>query len=171
MNTIKAVNQPNHPNHIDEFRALARQLAQGLISDNLLSQKKQRILCFEGVLGAGKTTFIDALLKEWFERREGQIALAGLHISSPTFPIIHVHEFGCSKAVHADLYRIKTLADLQETGFFDEILSANIVLVEWASNVEGAMEVFRSMGSEDIFQVRISMDGESRVVETNGSIL
>lgn len=85
------------------------------------------ILCLEGDLGAGKSTFARA----WIRAATGEI-----DIPSPTFSL--VQEYRClhrhQSLYHADLYRLKQAEELEELGF-DEMLSSGICLIEWASRI------------------------------------
>ncbi len=151
---------------LSELQDFAKEFAESELCENLVCQQKQKIILFEGVLGAGKTTFIGEILRHWFIRREGEPAGKSLKITSPTFPIIHVHEFGQSKALHVDLYRLKSLDEAQETGLFDEIISSHLVLIEWASKVPETLEIFRSMAADPPICVNMKVNDTVRTIET-----
>lgn len=88
---------------------------------------RYRTIAFSGELGAGKTTFINALCKH-----------LGVEdtISSPTFAIIneyHFHKNGTEVIInHMDWYRIKDVEDAVNTGI-EDILNQkdNYSLIEW----------------------------------------
>ncbi|MEM0173170.1 MAG: tRNA (adenosine(37)-N6)-threonylcarbamoyltransferase complex ATPase subunit type 1 TsaE, partial [Sulfolobaceae archaeon] len=61
--------------------------------------QKKDIVCIEGELGAGKTTFVKSFLKLF--DYEG--------VSSPTFSIINEYQLGDFKIIHADFYRIENV--------------------------------------------------------------
>ena len=87
-----------------------------------------RCIAFKGEMGAGKTTFIHAILKALHvENFEG----------SPTFAIIQEYpESKKGKIYHMDCYRIKSIAEAIEIGL-DEILDENIyIFIEWAEIIE-----------------------------------
>ena len=89
------------------------------------------VLCLEGDLGAGKSTFA----RGWT-----RAVTAEVDIPSPTFSI--VQEYQCLRnsimLYHMDLYRLASAEDLEELGF-EEMLNNGICLIEWASKIPEAM--------------------------------
>ena len=85
------------------------------------------IYLFQGDLGAGKTTFVRLLINNLY-------ALNNLpkpsSITSPTFPILITYELNSSQIHHYDLYRVKSLKELEELDFFEN-LNNNITFIEW----------------------------------------
>lgn len=84
----------------------------------------------DGQLGAGKTLF-----------SRGVASGAGVpleDVSSPTYSIVQTYS-GRLTLHHADLYRLATEADLFATGYFDLLESDAAMLVEWISQVPGAL--------------------------------
>jgi tRNA threonylcarbamoyladenosine biosynthesis protein TsaE len=92
--------------------------------------KKSQIICFQGDLGAGKTTFIQAILG-YFKAKKPY--------TSPTFVIMKKYEIeNCviiKNIYHIDAYRIDSLS-LQELGW-EELLQdpKNLILLEWPEKV------------------------------------
>ena len=81
------------------------------------------LVTLSGDLGAGKTTLARAILRY----------LAGdakLEVPSPTFTMMQVYQLPQLSVVHADLYRVTTVAELTELGW-DEAGDNAAVLVEW----------------------------------------
>jgi len=77
-----------------------------------------------GPLGAGKTTFVRALVR----------ALHGEdQTSSPTFTFWHRYA-GVPPVDHLDLYRIDDPVELTELGLDEAFDGSSIVLVEWWRN-------------------------------------
>lgn len=111
-------------NNVEETQAIALSLAKQL--------KGGEILALHGELGAGKTTFVQALAK-------------GLRINkriiSPTFVIVRQyrirnHESRIMNFYHIDLYRIEKAKEIEGLGL-GEIMNdpQNIVAIEWAEKL------------------------------------
>ncbi|RUL51796.1 MULTISPECIES: tRNA (adenosine(37)-N6)-threonylcarbamoyltransferase complex ATPase subunit type 1 TsaE [Lysinibacillus] len=115
---------------LEDTQRLALELA------NLLNE--QNTITLEGDLGAGKTTFTQALAKGLGITRT---------VNSPTFTIMKQYE-GRLPFNHLDVYR---LADSDEDLGWDEIFYGNAVtVVEWAHLIEEylpderlAIEIYR----------------------------
>ena len=70
------------------------------------------LVTLSGDLGAGKTTFARALICH----------LSGdetIEVPSPTFTLVQNYELPRFTLVHADLYRVRSAAELAELGFDD----------------------------------------------------
>ena len=98
---------------VEETWALARQLAGEL--------KPGDVVCLEGDLGAGKTTFT-----------QGLAAAMGVpgRVNSPTFCIVQEHK-GPRFLVHMDLYRLHGEGDVIAIGWEDYLAEGAILVVEW----------------------------------------
>ncbi|MBP5285499.1 MAG: tRNA (adenosine(37)-N6)-threonylcarbamoyltransferase complex ATPase subunit type 1 TsaE [Kiritimatiellae bacterium] len=87
------------------------------------SLKSGDVVCLEGDLGAGKTTFVQGLAA----------ALgAGGRVASPTFCIVREHR--CADGllfVHMDLYRLGDEDDVLAIGWEDYLERGAIIAVEW----------------------------------------
>ncbi|MDJ1305169.1 MAG: tRNA (adenosine(37)-N6)-threonylcarbamoyltransferase complex ATPase subunit type 1 TsaE [Candidatus Midichloria sp.] len=83
--------------------------------------KRGTVVCLFGNLGAGKTTFSKALIKELTGNEEA---------TSPTFNIIQTYEGKNNHVSHFDLYRIKNLEELNYIGL-NEALDSSISIIEW----------------------------------------
>ena len=80
-----------------------------------------------GNLGAGKTTFVRLLINNLFVLNNLPKPSS---ITSPTFPILITYELNSSQIYHYDLYRVKSLKELEELDFFEN-LNNNITFIEW----------------------------------------
>ncbi len=87
------------------------------------------VVALEGGLGAGKTTFVSALV-----RALGNDA----DVSSPTFTFWHRYG-GRPPLEHLDLYRIEDQGELAELGLEDAFTSDGIAFVEWADRIPGLL--------------------------------
>jgi tRNA threonylcarbamoyl adenosine modification protein YjeE len=84
------------------------------------------LIALEGDLGAGKTVMARGLIK----------GVTGLDIParSPTFTLAYDYP-GPLPLRHADLYRLKTLEELETIGLFDEASHRRVTVVEWADRL------------------------------------
>ena len=90
-------------------------------------------MTLSGDLGAGKTTFIQGLLKA--------LGVRG-RVVSPTFTLMRRLKLGNSKiknVYHLDCYRLRSKEDLNLLGIPGiEKDNSNLILVEWPECVKGA---------------------------------
>ncbi len=111
---------------VEETWALARQLAKEL--------KPGDVVCLEGDLGAGKTTFTQGLA--------AALGVSG-RVTSPTFCIVQEHRSSSLPThpssliphplflVHMDLYRLHGEDDVLAIGWEDYLAEGAILVVEW----------------------------------------
>jgi tRNA threonylcarbamoyladenosine biosynthesis protein TsaE len=85
------------------------------------------IFAFDGEMGAGKTTFITQLLKQFgIEEIEG----------SPTYSIINEYAINGLKIYHLDCYRIEQRNEILNLGL-DELLDEKAYFfIEWAEKID-----------------------------------
>lgn len=104
-------------------------------------------VALEGDLGAGKTQFVRGLVR----------GLGGNErtVSSPTFVLLNIYEGGKLTVYHLDAYRVSGEEDLEAIGFSELLEQGGVVVVEWASRVEGVLP-------ENVIRVGIEHLGESR---------
>jgi len=100
----------------DELRQFAAEFARKLRPGDAIG--------LSGPLGAGKTTFIRAVVAA----RHGEDS-----VSSPTFTFWHRYE-GEPPFDHLDLYRIDDPREITELGLEEAFDGRSIVLVEWWRN-------------------------------------
>ena len=81
------------------------------------------VIAFSGELGAGKTTFIQALC-----RTLGVIT----EVISPTFSLINEYFTSENESIfHFDLYRIEDPGELFDLGYEEYFFSGNRCFIEW----------------------------------------
>jgi len=91
------------------------------------------IYFLRGELGSGKTTFARFFIQEIARINEKKIKEP---ITSPTYNLINNYNCGNNITIcHVDLYRLKTIKEIEKIGFFEEIEN-KIVLIEWPEKVE-----------------------------------
>ena len=89
------------------------------------------VIALHGDLGAGKTTFVQALAAALGVNRP---------VTSPTFTLVGEYPLpGGGRLVHADLYRLKPGTDLESIGFDEYLNSDDIVAIEWAERAADAL--------------------------------
>lgn len=97
------------------------------------SIKSPIVISLVGDLGAGKTTFAKG-----FAEGMGVKDV----ITSPTFTIMNEYEGSSMPLYHFDMYRLSSMEEAIGAGFeeyFNLKTLKGVVLVEWASNVEGLL--------------------------------
>jgi tRNA threonylcarbamoyladenosine biosynthesis protein TsaE len=106
------------------------------------------VIAFSGELGAGKTTFIQALCRELGVRTE---------VNSPTFSLVNEYFTGDGSSVfHFDLYRIEDPAELYDMGYEEYFFSGDRCFIEWP-------EKARELIPEDALLVEIRvLDTQAR---------
>ncbi|MCE2964029.1 MAG: tRNA (adenosine(37)-N6)-threonylcarbamoyltransferase complex ATPase subunit type 1 TsaE [Chitinophagales bacterium] len=98
------------------------------LAKKLIKQfESYRIFCFEGELGAGKTTLIESLCR----------CLGSTDpLSSPTFSIINEYNSPMGELYHMDWYRLKNEEEAIQIGIEDYLFSGNYCFIEWYQNAE-----------------------------------
>lgn len=79
------------------------------------------VISLNGSLGAGKTAFVQGIAQGLGVKEP---------VSSPSFIIVQEYE-GRLPVFHADFYRIKSLNELEEIGWYDYLERDGVVLIEW----------------------------------------
>lgn len=110
--------------NLEAMRAFATEMASRLRGTGT-------VLALEGDLGAGKTTFTQALAAALGVRRP---------VTSPTFTLVGEYALPeGGRLVHMDLYRLKSAVDLDALGFDEYLQSGDLVCIEWPDRAEGAL--------------------------------
>ena len=109
-----------------------------------------RIFALYGKMGAGKTTFIQAICNSLGSTD---------NVTSPTFAIINEYNTAdLSSIFHFDFYRIENLEEAYDLGYEDYIYSGNYCFIEWPEMIE-------SLLPENIVEVKIEVqEDESRLI-------
>ena len=104
-----------------ETAALARQIAHAASAGD--------VLLVDGPLGAGKTTFVRALVEH----------LGGdpTRVASPTFTLLNQYQGQQLNVIHLDAYRLQGPADLEGLGLSD-LAEDHLAVIEWGERVAAA---------------------------------
>ena len=98
---------------------------------------KDCVLCLNGDLGAGKTTFSRYLIQTIIKDRK----ISG-EIPSPTFSLLQTYKDKNFTINHYDFYRLENSDDLIELDY-DNSISKGICIIEWANKFSEALPVNR----------------------------
>lgn len=97
------------------------------VAKQVLNQFDVKTILFNGEMGAGKTTFINALLKAMQSNDAA---------TSPTFSIVNEYNVPHDKVCHFDFYRIESIEEAYNFGIEDYLYSNHWLFIEWADRVE-----------------------------------
>ena len=101
------------------------------------------VICLNGNLGSGKTTFSRYFIQEYL--KDAKIK----EIPSPTFTLLQVYENRNIKINHFDFYRLNSAAELVELNFMESTLD-DACLIEWSDKFK---EILPSDRIEIIFKI------------------
>lgn len=86
------------------------------------------VICLQGDLGAGKTTFVQGVAKGW-----GSLD----SVSSPTFIIVNEYRRADGDLLfHMDAYRLDSAPEAEELDL-DSMLADGALLIEWPERIDG----------------------------------
>lgn len=92
-----------------------------------LKNNPEKVYCFNGKMGAGKTTFIKAICEEMGVQET---------VNSPTFSIVNEYEAEDGKIIyHFDCYRINSIQEALDMGAEEYLYSGNYCFIEWSENI------------------------------------
>jgi len=106
---------------------------------------------FSGELGAGKTTFIQAICRK--------LGIT-VEVNSPTFSLVNEYFTPEGDSIfHFDLYRIETPEELFDMGYEEYFYSGSVCLIEWPEKAPGLIP-------DDALRVNIKVgENEERFVQ------
>jgi len=103
----------------DQTRRVGMQLGEALRAGD--------VICLQGDLGAGKTTFVQGIAQGW-----GSVD----SVSSPTFILVNVYRGSDQKKLfHMDAYRLDSAPEAEELDL-DSMLDQGPLIVEWPERMQ-----------------------------------
>ena len=109
----------------------------------------ERVVLFNGEMGAGKTTFI----KEICNYLEVEDVT-----SSPTFGIVNEYFSPKVDAIyHFDMYRLEEEEEAYDIGVDEMLYSGNFCFIEWAEKIENLLPL-------NYVRVNILLEDQTRII-------
>ena len=110
------------------FSANTIKALDGIARELLDKFPEQRVFAFYGKMGAGKTTFIQAICRELGSSD---------NVISPTFALINEYKTEWMRSIfHFDFYRIEDMEEAFDLGYEDYFYSGEYCLIEWPEKIE-----------------------------------
>ena len=92
------------------------------------------LICLQGDLGAGKTTFVQGIAQGW-----GSLD----SVSSPTFILVNLYRRDDqSQLFHMDAYRLDSTPEAEELDL-DSMLADSALIIEWPERMAGLIPIER----------------------------
>ncbi len=92
------------------------------------------VICLQGELCAGKTTFVQGIAQGW-----GSLD----SVSSPTFILVNMYRRADqSQLFHMDAYRLESTPEAEELDL-DSMLAQGALLIEWPERMKGLIPTER----------------------------
>ena len=108
--------------HLEEIKSAADYLDKNI---------QTSVICFNGPMGAGKTTLISALCSKWSVKDQ---------VSSPTFSIVNEYKtYAKGLFFHFDFYRLNSFEEALDIGVEEYLDSRNICLIEWGERIKSLL--------------------------------
>ena len=102
----------------------------------------RNVVAFCGVMGAGKTTLISAIMEHLGSDDT---------VTSPTFALVNQYGTAAGEEVyHFDFYRINRIEEVFDMGYEEYFYSGDLCLIEWPELIEDLLP-------EDAMVVRIEV--------------
>lgn len=128
--------------NLNEIKSIAKQV---------LAQNPNKIILFHGEMGAGKTTFIKALV---------QSLGVSEATSSPTFSLVNEYESENGETVfHFDMYRLNSESEAYDMGIDEYLYSGNWCFIEWAEKIPNLIPEEHST-----IHIKTEKDGKRKLV-------
>ncbi len=107
-------------NSPEQTRGLGERLGRALRTGDMI--------CLQGDLGAGKTTFVQGVAQGWGSSDS---------VSSPTFILVNMYRRADGgQLFHMDAYRLDSTGEAEELDL-DSMLAEGALIVEWPERMQG----------------------------------
>lgn len=119
----------------------------------LIAETGKRIILLQGNLGAGKTE----ITKRFVSQKSPDC-----QVDSPTFSLVNTYQLNQTTIHHFDLYRLESVEEIEDIGFWDYLDGNSIVVIEWPEIMaellqdEGCISVNISLHLNQCREVAIS---------------
>ena len=112
------------------------------------------LICLQGDLGAGKTTFVQGIAQGW-----GSLDA----VSSPTFILVNIYRRNDhGQLFHMDAYRLDSTPEAEELDL-DSMLAEGALIIEWPERMAGLIS------AERLWVNLEHVDDEERQMKFNSS--
>lgn len=135
-----------------EWRAETEVDMQTIAADFATTLKPGDIIYLTGDLGAGKTTFVRAILRA--------LGVQGT-VKSPTYTLVETYQTTAGCCHHFDLYRVNDPEELMMMGVRDYFTPEAICFVEWPTHGETVLPAAT-------ISINIGTDKETRLLRIKG---
>ncbi len=98
----------------------------GDVSKQILEYSTSNIYTFEGPIGVGKTTLIQALCKSLGIKEK---------VTSPSYSVVNEYVSGYVNVFHFDFYRINEEEEAYDIGIDEYFYSDHICFIEWPEKI------------------------------------
>jgi tRNA threonylcarbamoyladenosine biosynthesis protein TsaE len=117
------------------------------VAQQILEQNPDKVILFNGEMGAGKTTLIKQLCKTLGVEEA---------TSSPTFSLVNEYQTTKNQIVyHFDFYRLNRESEALDMGVEDYLYSGNWCFIEWSEKIENLIPEHHS-----IITIQLLPDGK-----------
>jgi tRNA threonylcarbamoyladenosine biosynthesis protein TsaE len=97
------------------------------VAQQIIAQNLEKVVLFNGQMGAGKTTLINQIVKNL-----GVNDATG----SPTFSLVNEYKTNDNETIfHFDFYRLKSENEALDMGVEDYLYSGNWCFIEWSEKI------------------------------------
>jgi tRNA threonylcarbamoyladenosine biosynthesis protein TsaE len=121
------------------------------VAKQILEQNPNKVLLFNGAMGAGKTTLIKKLCKHLGVNEP---------TSSPTFSLVNEYHTNNNQYIyHFDCYRLKTEIEALDMGIDEYLYSGHWCFIEWAEKITTLIPEQHS-----IITIEVLPDGNRKLV-------